>query len=239
MPDNSELLERLRLGEEAAADEMVEANLGLVYSVVNKMKNTKYEAEDLIQIGAIGLIKAVQKFDFSYNVKFSTYAVPMIIGEIKRFLRDDGAIKVSRSIKELAIKGKKAEELLNKKLNRTPTIREIALEVGVDADSLSEAYEATRLPASLQAGINDDNNSKDGMRLDEVISGENTEDRIIDSVFIKDALKRLSERESKIIIERYFNEKTQSEIACEIGVSQVQISRIEKKALLRMRGDDI
>ena len=236
MVDNTELLERLRLGEEAAEEKIIEANMGLVYSVVNRMKNTRCETEDLIQIGSIGLIKAVKKFDFSYDVKFSTYAVPMIIGEIKRFLRDDGMIKISRGIKELAIKGKKTEERLNKELKRAPTIKEVATELNVDEMTLLEAYEAMVMPASLQAGINDDGNGKDGLRLDEVIAGEDTEEKIVDSVFIKEAMKQLTDRECRIIKERYFKGRTQSEIAEEIGVSQVQISRIEKKALLKMRG---
>lgn len=235
MADNSELLERLRQGDSDAAEEIIEQNMGLVYSVVNKMKNTRYETEDLIQIGSIGLIKAVKKFDFSYNVRFSTYAVPMIIGEIKRFLRDDGAIKISRGIKELAIRGKKTEERLSRELNRAPTVREVASSLGVDESSLLEAYEAMVSPASFQAGISGD--TANGMRLDEMVAGEDTEEKIIDSVFIKEALGKLSERESRIIIERYYHGKTQSEIAAEIGVSQVQVSRLEKKALIRMRGD--
>lgn len=233
MRSNEELLERLSMGDEYAADELVENNMGLVYSVVSRFANRRYEIEDLNQIGAIGLIKAVKKFDNSFGVKFSTYAVPMIMGEIKRFLRDDGVIKVSRSIKENAIKARRAEEFLRKKLGRNPSIKEISQECGIDEEEISQAFEATIIPESLQSiqGENADN----GLSLMEKVAAESAEEKIVDKIFLKEILKELNEREYTIIIMRYFRGKTQSEIADMIGVSQVQISRIEKKALERIR----
>lgn len=232
MSDNRELIRRLRSGDKSAGDELVENNMGLVYSIAGKMANRRYEMEDIVQIGAVGLVKAVRKFDETYGVQFSTYAVPMIIGEIKRFFRDDGAIKISRSLKEASLKGRRAEEMLRKKLGRNPTISEIAEETGLDKNILVEAFEASVIPESLQSEIGSE---KGGMSLEEVLSSDDTEERIVDKVFIKEALAILSEREKRIIVMRYFRGKTQSEIAKSIGVSQVQISRIEKRALERIR----
>ena len=232
MIDNAELLKRRGEGDESCRTLLVENNMGLVYSIVNKFQNRGYERDDLVQIGAIGLIKAVKKFDFSFNVQFSTYAVPMILGEIKRFLRDDGAIKVSRSIKETAMKGKKCEELLSKKLGRKPTISEISDELGIDSELLIEAFEAVVPPESLQSSASD---ADDGLNLMGLIASEDEENEIVDRLFIKESLKSLSERERQIIILRYFKGKTQTEIAKTVGVSQVQVSRIEKKALLNLR----
>lgn len=232
MTSNAELLGRLGEGDETAADTLVENNMGLVYSVVGRFVNCGYERDDLVQIGAIGLIKAVKKFDTSFDVQFSTYAVPMILGEIKRFLRDDGVIKISRSIKEAAIKGRRIEESLRKRLGRNPTVREISDESGIDEEMLLQAFEAAVPPESLQAAANADD---DGLTLMGLVGGENEEEEIVDKLFIKESLKVLSERERKIITLRYFNGRTQSEIAAVMGVSQVQISRLEKKALLKMR----
>lgn len=232
MLDNAVLLERLDKGDESAKTLLVENNMGLVYSIAGKFEHSNYEREDLVQIGAVGLIKAVQKFDTSFDVQFSTYAVPMIIGEIKRFLRDDGAIKVSRSIKETALKGKRCREMLEKKLGRTPTINEISDECRIAAEELLEAFEASSPMESLQAAVTDDEN---GLCLMGLIAGENAENEIVDRLLIKQLLASLDERERNIIIMRYFKGKTQAEIAQFIGVSQVQVSRIEKKALLNMR----
>lgn len=230
MSDNAELLRRLSMGEEDAADKLVENNMGLVYSIASRFANRRCEHEDLMQIGAIGLIKAVKKFDLSYGVQFSTYAVPMIIGEIKRFLRDDGAIKVSRSVKETAIKVRRAGEKLQIGFGRTPTMSELAAETGISEEDISEALAASAEPESLQASIGDG----DRTIMDRLVS-DDTEEQIVDKVFLKEALSHLSDRERDIIIMRYFKGKTQSETAAEVGVSQVQISRIEKKALLKLR----
>ena len=232
MLNNSELLEQLDLGDESAKSLLIENNMGLVYSVVSRIKSHLYEREDLVQIGAMGLIKAVKKFDTSFNVQFSTYAVPMILGEIKRFLRDDGAIKVSRSVKENALKGKRCREQLEKKLGREPTIGEISLECGISEDELIEAFEASVPPESLQAAVIEGEN---GLSLMGLVTDGCEEEKIVDRLVIKQSLSKLTDRERKIIILRYFMGKTQTDISEHIGVSQVQVSRIEKKALLKMR----
>lgn len=236
MSKNSELVEKYQSGDEKAADELVENNMGLVYSIVRRFSNVNCESEDLVQIGAIGLIKAVRRFDSSFDVKFSTYAVPVIIGEIKRFLRDDGAIKVSRSIKETAIKGRRAEEILRKKLGRDVGINEIAKEIGVDETELVQAFEASVMPESLYAKVNiGGKGDSDGVRLLDFVADNDTEEKITDRVFLRQSLELLSERERKIIVLRYFKGKTQCEISGLIGVSQVQVSRLEKKAIEKMR----
>lgn len=231
MTDNAGLLKRAGMGDSSAAAELVEKNMGLVYSIVNRFQNRGYEREDLVQIGAVGLIKAVKKFDPAFGVMFSTYAVPMIIGEIKRFMRDDGAIKVSRSVKETAARARRAEEELRRRLGRNPTICEIAKETGINEWEITEAFDASLPPESLQAGMGDEDENPLINRL----ASDDTEERIVDRVFLREALKRLSEREYKIITQRFFRGRTQSEIAAQIGVSQVQISRIEKKALEKLR----
>ena len=233
MRDNTALIERVRDGDKQAENKMVEENMGLVYSIVRRFSGRGYETEDLTQIGAIGLIKAVKKFNPEFNVQFSTYAVPMITGEIKRFLRDDGAVKISRSLKENAMKGWRSEEILRRKLNREPTIKEISEECGIDAESLIEAFEAAAPPESIYESVYD--NGEKEIHLLDVIAGGEIEDSVINKVMIDDILSRLSPREREIILLRYFRGKTQSEIAKIIGVSQVQISRIEKKAIERIR----
>lgn len=235
MRDNTALIERVREGDKQAENRMVEENMGLVYSIARRFLNRGYDAEDLTQIGAIGLIKAVKKFNPEFNVQFSTYAVPMITGEIKRFLRDDGAVKISRTLKENAMKGWRCEELLRRKLNRQPTINEISKESGIDVESLIEAFEAATPPESIYESVYDNGDKE--IRLLDTITGEEIEDGVINKVMIDDILSRLTEREKEIILLRYFRGKTQSEIAKIIGVSQVQISRIEKKAIERIRGE--
>lgn len=231
MYDNTLLLSRLKSGDESARDILIENNMGLVYNIVGKFSNCGYEREDLIQIGSIGLIKAVKKFDNSFGVQFSTYAVPVILGEIKRFLRDDGAIKVSRSIKELALKGKKCEEILSREFGRMPTISEISIRCGVSEELMIEAFEASMPVESIYKTVGDDEN----MTLMNIIEGENVENEVVDRLYLKESLKTLNDREREIITLRYFMGKTQSNIAKKIGVSQVQISRLEKRALLKMR----
>lgn len=235
MRSNEELMELFAAGDKSAGNELVENNMGLVYSVVSRFANRRCELEDLNQIGAIGLIKAVKKFNTAFGVKFSTYAVPMIAGEIKRFLRDDGVIKVSRSIKENAMKARRTEEILRKRLGRNPSIGEISKESGIDVSDIAEAFEATIIPESLQSMQVDETKKDSGLSLLDKISSEDTEERIVDKMYLKEMLGKLSEREYTIIVMRYFRDKTQSEIAKMIGVSQVQVSRIEKRALERIR----
>lgn len=235
MRDNTALIERVREGDKNAESLMVEQNMGLVHSVVGRFLNRGCEKEDLTQIGAIGLIKAVKKFNPDFNVQFSTYAVPLIIGEIKRFLRDNGALKISRTFKENALKGRRSEEALIRKLNRQPTIAEVSAHCGIDAADLLEAYEAVTPPESLY-GSAYDNGEKEVFLVDTLI-GDEIEDDIVNKVMLNEVLMRLTEREKEIILLRYFRGKTQSEIARYIGVSQVQVSRIEKKAIEHIRKD--
>ncbi len=229
MSDNTALLKRAAEGDVSAEDELVRENMGLVWSVVRRFSQRGYEADDLSQVGAIGLIKAVKKFDFSYNVQFSTYAVPMIIGEIKRFMRDDGSVKISRSLKELAMKGYTVRDRLSKKYGREPSIGEIAAECGAEAEELVQAFEACTPPESIDRELYDD-----GAMVSDRLGTENDEETVVNRLMVDEALSYLKARERKIIVMRYFQGKTQSQVAEVIGVSQVQISRLEKAALAKM-----
>lgn len=232
MIDNTKIIEKLHKQDPKAREMLVENNMGLVAGIAKRFYNRGYDVEELIQVGAIGLIKAVEKFDMTYNVQFSTYAVPLIMGEIKRFIRDDGIIKVSRVHKTNAMKANIAKERLSQRLNRSPTIKELSDECGIGEDELIEAMEATaRLESIYQTTPNDG----DDRELIDRLTTELEEEEIINRVLIKEGLCVLTPRERKIIALRYFFDKTQSYIASVIGVSQVQISRIEKAALEKMK----
>ena len=214
-----------------AKEYIVNNNTGLVWSIVRKFLNRGTEADDLFQIGCIGLIKAIEKFDTTFGVQFSTYAVPMIMGEIKRHLRDDGIIKVSRSLKELSVKAKSVTDKISKSIGREPTVLELAAELGVSVEELVMAMDATVVPESINAKIGDG-----GKEIETIIGcDEDMEQTVVNKIAIKDALSALSARERQIIILRYFKDKTQSQIALQLGISQVQVSRIEKKVLAQMR----
>ena len=218
-------------GDKQAKEYIVNNNTGLVWSIVRKFLNRGTEAEDLFQIGCIGLIKAIEKFDNSFNVKFSTYAVPMIMGEIKRHLRDDGIIKVSRSLKELSVKAKAVMDKLSKELCREPTVKEVANILGVSVEELVMALDATVTPESINVKI-----GEDGKELETTLGyDENMEQNVVNRIAIKEALAHLTIRERQIIILRYFKDKTQSQIATQLGISQVQVSRTEKRAIELMR----
>ncbi|MBR5271322.1 MAG: SigB/SigF/SigG family RNA polymerase sigma factor [Clostridia bacterium] len=232
MNKNSALLERVHNGDKEAKEILIEENMGLVYSVANRYCGRGCEKEDLIQIGSIGLLKAVDKFDFSFGVQFSTYAVPMIMGEIKRFLRDDGALKVSRSLKEAALKGYRSREVLQKKLNREPTIIEISKDCDIKEEILTEAFEAVTPPHSIYESVRSDNRE---IALLDTIKGDDEEEKITDRVMIWNILNALKPRERQILLLRYFKNKTQAEVAKVVGVSQVQISRIEKRVIEEIR----
>ncbi len=227
-----ELIQKSQDGDTIARDQLVGANLRLVWSVVQRFLNRGYEADDLFQIGCIGLIKAIDKFDLSYEVKFSTYAVPMIIGEIQRFLRDDGAIKVSRSIKEMGNRIRRVRDDLSKELGRNPTITEIAQVLGATTEDVVFAQEASRLPASIHETVYE--NDGDPITLMDQIA-DDQEEKWFSHLAIKDVIERLSEREQIIVYLRYFKDQTQSEVAEKLGVSQVQVSRLEKKILQNIR----
>ena len=209
---------------------VIEENLGLVYAVAKRFTGRNVEYEDLVQIGSIGLIKASENFDESLGYKFSTYAVPMIMGEIKRYLRDDGIIKVSRTIKENAGKIGYAKEKLTKQLGRTPTVSEISKESGVSEEDIVIATDATQAPESIYATINDDS-----YLIDYLKTTENEENTTINRIFLKELLDSLDKRSRKVILLRYFKEETQQQIAEKLGVSQVQVSRIEKKILKELK----
>lgn len=227
------LLKMAQSGDKKSHERLVSENMGLVWSVVKKFAGRGYEAEDLAQIGVIGLIKAVNRFDLSFDVQFSTYAVAMIVGEIKRFMRDDGAIKVSRSLKEAAMKGYSARERLYRKNGCEPSIGEIADESGVDSEMLVQAFNALTPPESIYTSVYDSDDSN--ICIADRLTSSDSEEKIIDKIMIQNILEKLSVRERQVIVFRYFKGKTQSEIAKLIGVSQVQVSRIEKAVLKRLR----
>lgn len=219
-------------GDGAARDRLVNSNIRLVWSVVQRFMNRGYEPEDLFQIGCIGLLKSVDKFDLSYDVKFSTYAVPMIIGEIQRFLRDDGTLKVSRSLKEMANKVRKKKDELSKLLGRLPTVKEVAEGLGVTPEDVVFAQEANKPPASIHETVFE--NDGDPITLMDQIADE-SQDRWFDKLALHEAIDGLTERERLIVYLRYYRDQTQSEVAARLGISQVQVSRLEKKILQSIR----
>lgn len=228
------LIKKSHAGNRTARAQLVEENTGLVWCIVKRYFNRGVEAEDLFQIGTIGLLKAIDKFDLKYEVKFSTYAVPMIAGEIKRFLRDDGMIKVSRSLKELAYRGYLCQEALGKKLGREPYITEVAAEMQVEPEELVQAFEATGELESLHKPIY----RKDGQELtlaDKLASPAEETEEVLNHMFLKELLASLNKEERRLIYLRYFAERTQSQVGEELGISQVQVSRMEKKILKSMR----
>ncbi|OPJ60088.1 RNA polymerase sporulation sigma factor SigF [Clostridium oryzae] len=232
--DNFELITLAQGGDKAALDRLVEMNLPLVSSISKKFINRGYEYEDIFQIGSIGLIKAINNFNDKYKVKFSTYAVPMIIGEIKRFLRDDGIIKVSRNVKNIAKKLYFDKENLTRKLGRTPTIDELSEHSGIDKEEVIMAMESILGLQYLYDTIHQDDGSP--ILLIDKLSQDSEEDiDVINRIALKDALKDLDAKARQIIMLRYFKDKTQLDVAKMLGISQVQVSRIEKKVLRQMK----
>jgi len=228
-----ELIKRAQNGDMEAKDILVSYNLGLIRSVLKGFANRGYEIEDLFQIGSIGLLKAIDKFDLSYEVKFSTYAVPMIVGEIKRFLRDDGLVKVSRSLKHTAAKAKGAEERLFHELGREPTIQEISEDIGVDKEEVVMALEASYQPEYLYDIVHQKDSNP--LYLIDKISHDKDEGDLVDNLVLKEMLSKLKPRDRQVIILRYFKDRTQTEVAKLLGISQVQVSRIEKRIIEEMR----
>ncbi|NPV26259.1 MAG: RNA polymerase sporulation sigma factor SigF [Firmicutes bacterium] len=229
-----DLLKKAKSGDAAARETLINCNLKLVFNLVQRFHNRGYDIEDLFQIGTIGLMKAIDKFDLSFNVKFSTYAVPMIIGEIRRFLRDDHPVKVSRSLKEIAYKVHKSREQLAKKLEREPTIGEIAEVLGMSREEIVAALEALQAPTSIHETIYQDDGDPIYV-LDQLSSDSELEPAWFDSLVLKEVLRKLPEKEREIILLRFFQDKTQTEVAEIVGLSQVQVSRIERQALSRIR----
>ncbi len=233
--DAIQLIEAAHQGDKEARDRLVMENMGLIWSIVRRFSGRGHELEDLFQIGSIGLLKAIDKFDTSYEVKLSTYAVPMIAGEIKRFLRDDGMIKVSRSLKEAAGKAKLAAQRLQETSGREPTIEEVAAEIGISSEELVMAMESQCEVESLHKTIYQGDGNAITL-MDKLEETTDANEELLNRMALEELLGALGENERKLIEMRYFEEKTQMEIAKEMGISQVQVSRMEKKILLRMRG---
>ena len=231
------LIKKSHDGDKAAREQLVEENVGLVWCVVKRFYGRGTEAEDLFQIGSIGLLKAIDKFDLSYDVKFSTYAVPMISGEIKRFLRDDGMIKVSRSLKELAYKSVQAREKLTDRLGREPTLEELAKETGAEKEEIVQAMEAGGEVESLYRPIHQKEGSEIRL-LDRIEERDRREEKILDTMVLKQLLETLDAQERQLIYLRYFADRTQADVGKIMGISQVQVSRMEKRIIeeLRRRG---
>jgi len=226
-----ELIYRSQQGDKRARDILVERNVRLIWSVVQRFLNRGYEPDDLFQIGSIGLMKSIDKFDLSYDVQFSTYAVPMIIGEIQRFIRDDGTIKVSRSLKELGHKVRLEKDRLTKQLNRSPTVQEIADALDISREEVAQAQDAIRSPHSIHETVYE--NGGEPITLLDQIADDDKE--WFNKLSVQEAIRNLEERERLIIYLRYFKDQTQSQVAERLGISQVQVSRLEKKILEEMK----
>ena len=232
--ENLPLINLARNGDKVALNRVVEKNLPLVASISKKFLNRGYEYEDIFQIGCMGLVKAINNFDSKFNVKFSTYAVPMIMGEIKRFLRDDGIIKVSRSVKTTAKKLHYDRETLTKKLNRDPTIEELSVFSGVSTEDIIYATESSNSLQYLSDIIHQDDGSP--VLLIDKLSEKGSEDNdVVDKLVLKEVLNNLDVKARQIILLRYFKDITQIQVARMLGISQVQVSRIEKKVLKIMK----
>ncbi|MDO4292907.1 MAG: RNA polymerase sporulation sigma factor SigG [Eubacteriales bacterium] len=228
------LFVRIRQGDAAARELFIQGNLRLVLSVIRRFSSSAENVDDLFQIGCIGLIKAIDNFNTELGVRFSTYAVPMIIGEIRRFLRDNNAIRVSRSLRDTAYKAIYAKETLMKKNQKEPTISEVAAEVGISREDIVYALDAIQNPMSLYEPVYTDGGDTLYV-MDQIRDKKNREENWIERLSLSDALKRLGEREHEIILLRFFEGKTQMEVADMIGISQAQVSRLEKGALRAMR----
>ncbi|WP_226034627.1 RNA polymerase sporulation sigma factor SigF [Aquibacillus saliphilus] len=214
-------------GDQSARDLLVEKNVRLVWSVVQRFINRGYDPDDLFQIGCIGLLKSIDKFDLSYDVRFSTYAVPMIIGEIQRFIRDDGSVKVSRSLKEIGNKIRKKKDELTKEFGRTPTVNELAEALEISPEEVVHAQEAARSPHSIHETVYE--NDGDPITLLDQIADQDT--KWFDKIALQEAIRELDKRERLIVYLRYYKDQTQSEVADRLGISQVQVSRLEKRIL--------
>lgn len=251
MEEVSVLIEKSQAGDKNAREVLIEKNLGLVHHIVRRFAGRGHDLEDLFQIGTIGLMKAIDKFNLQLGVKFSTYAVPMITGEIKRFLRDDGPVKVSRTIKENGLKVRVARQRLQGMLNREPTIQEIAAESALTEEEIVLAMEAGVEVESLYSAVYQDDGSEMYL-VDKVVQGEcgcvgsslgngnagcndAEKEKLLDHLLLAQLLDSLEADERELICMRYFQNRTQVEIASQLGISQVQVSRLEKKILLRMR----
>lgn len=231
---NKELFLKMKQGDEAAREELINGNLRLVLSIVQRFNSRGENPDDLFQVGVVGLIKAIDNFDISLDVQMSTYCVPMIIGEIRRYLRDNNIVRVSRSIRDLAYKVLQSKEKLLKTTNKEPSIEEIAKDLGVDKEEVAMSLDAIQDPISLQEPVYND--STDAIYvMDQVKDKKNTDENWAETLTLSEAIKHLSDKEKTIIDKRFFKGRTQMEVASEIGISQAQVSRIEKSALLHIK----
>ncbi len=224
------LIQRAQSGDEHACEQLIEQNSGLIWSIVRRFAGRGVELEDLYQLGSLGFLKAIYGFDCMYGTRFSTYAVPKIGGEIRRFLRDDGAVKVSRTIKSLAIKVAAAREQLAMQTGREPTLSELAELVDATPEEIAASEHALMPTDSLQREI-----GEDGATLEHMIGDQGIEEKILESVTLRDAVSRLDGKERKVILLRYFRGMTQQKCAVSMGISQVQVSRLERRAIDHMR----
>lgn len=229
-----ELIKKAHEGDKAARDEMIQGNLKLVLSVIQRFSNRGEPLDDLFQVGCMGLIKAIDNFNTDLQVRFSTYAVPMIIGEVRRYLRDNNSVRVSRSLRDTAYKAIQVREKLSNELNREPKVEEIAKELNMNKEDVVIALEAIVEPVSLYEPVY--NEGGDAIYVMDQIGDRNTPDSWMDEILIKDSIKKLSDREKNILNLRFMLGKTQTEVAKEIGISQAQVSRLEKSALKRIKG---
>ncbi|KIR02059.1 RNA polymerase sporulation specific sigma factor SigG [Lachnospiraceae bacterium TWA4] len=232
--EKKELFERILKGDMQAREDYIKGNLRLVLSVIRRFSNTNESIDDLFQVGCVGLIKAIDNFDINQNVKFSTYAVPMIIGEVRRYLRDNNSVRVSRSIRDTAYKAIYAKETLLKQMDHEPSIEEISKESGIDSKEILYALDAIQSPVSLYEPIYSDGTDTLYV-MDQIGDKKNKEERWVRDIALSEAIKRLPKRERHIIDLRFFEGQTQMEVANEIHISQAQVSRLEKNALKSMR----
>ncbi|WP_343210018.1 RNA polymerase sporulation sigma factor SigG [Anaerolentibacter hominis] len=233
--EKQELFKRILDGDQRAREAYIKGNLRLVLSIIQRFANSSENMDDLFQIGCIGLIKAIDNFDITQNVKFSTYAVPMIVGEIRRYLRDNNSIRVSRSLRDTAYKAIYAREAMIRKNDKEPTIEEVAAEIGLKPEDITTALDAIQSPVSLYEPVY----SEGGDTLfimDQISDKNNKEENWVEEISLREAMNRLSQREHNIIDLRFYQGKTQMEVAEEIGISQAQVSRLEKNALRSMKG---
>lgn len=228
------LIQQAHKGDKNAREQLIEENMGLVFMIGKRFLGRGHEMEDLCQIGSIGLMKAIDKFDLSFEVKFSTYAVPMITGELKRFLRDDGMIKVSRSLKEISYKAYQVKEELEKKLKREPTIEELSEKMQIDREEIVMALEASTEIESLSKTIYQGDGTAICL-MDKLEEKENENEKVLNKILLEELLKTLEKEEYEIIRLRYFEEQTQMKVAKQLGKTQVQISRMEQKILEKLR----
>lgn len=231
--EKMKLLERIKQGDTKAREELINGNLRLVLSVIQRFAGRGENPDDLFQVGCIGLIKSIDNFDTSLNVKFSTYAVPMILGEVKRYLRDNNQVRVSRSVRDMAYKAMQAKEKLTSEKNRDPSVEEIAKEIGAKREEVVLSLEAISEPLSLYEPVFSE--AGDTLYVLDQIGDKNDDNNWLDEIALKEAIGRLGDREKRILNLRFFQGKTQVEVAEEIGISQAQVSRLEKGALGKIK----